>query len=82
MTKMIQIRNVPDHIHRGLKVRAAKEGLSLSDLLLREATRLAETPTIDEFMERLRQQPPWPDTVTAETIVRIVREGRGPIGPE
>lgn len=82
MSKMIQIRNVPDDIHKKLKIRAAKEGLSLSDLLLREATRLTETPAIDEFTERLRQQPPWPDAITAETVVEIIREARGPVGPE
>ena len=48
MTKMIQIRNVPDDIHRTLKMKAAKEGLSLSQLLLREATRVATTPTLAE----------------------------------
>lgn len=82
MPKMIQIRNVPDDVHRKLKIRAAKEGRSLSDLLLREATRVANTPTIDEFTERLRQRPPYPDSLTAERIVQIIREARGPLPPE
>lgn len=82
MTKMIQIRNVPDDVHKKLKIRAAKEGLSLSALLLREATRLAKTPTMDEFFERLQRQPAWPESITAEKIVQIIREARGPIGPE
>jgi len=48
----IQIRNVPEDIHRTLKARAAKEGLSLSEYLLREAVDLAERPTMAEMIER------------------------------
>ena len=48
---MIQIRNVPDRIHRTLKSRAALAGLSLSDYLLREITRVAQRPTFDEILE-------------------------------
>jgi plasmid stability protein len=47
---MIQIRNVPDWIHRTLKSRAALAGLSLSDYLLREVTRVAQRPTFDEIL--------------------------------
>jgi len=46
MAKMIQIRNVPDDLHRKLKARAAEQGLSLSDYLLRLAEREAGRPTI------------------------------------
>ena len=56
MPKMIQIRNVPDDIHRALKVRAAKEGMTLSAYLLREITQLAERPTLEELMERARRR--------------------------
>ena len=41
MSKMIQIRNVPDDLHRALKVRAAREGMTLSAYLLREIAQLA-----------------------------------------
>jgi plasmid stability protein len=58
MSKMIQIRNVPDELHRKLKVRAAEAGLTLSDYLLREARRTAERPSRQELLERLAQQPP------------------------
>lgn len=78
MSKMIQIRNVPDEVHRKLKVKAAKEGLSLSDLLLREATRVADTPTIQEWIEMVRADPPVAG-LTAQQIVddiRAEREGR------
>ena len=53
MSRMIQIRNVPDALHRRLKARAALEGLSLSDFLLREARRTAERPDLDKLRRRL-----------------------------
>jgi plasmid stability protein len=56
MSTMIQIRNVPDDVHRRLKVRAAIEGLSLSEYLVREMTRVAERPTIAEMRQRLEQR--------------------------
>jgi plasmid stability protein len=52
MSKMIQIRNVPDALHRKLKSRAALEGVSLSDLLLKEIEHVAERPTMKELAER------------------------------
>lgn len=51
---LIQIRNVPDDVHRTLKVRAAAEGTSLSDYVLREVTRAARSPTPAELDERIR----------------------------
>ena len=51
---LIQIRNVPDDVHRTLKARAAAQGASLSDFVLREVTRVARTPTPDELDERIR----------------------------
>lgn len=56
MPKLIQIRNVPEAVHRRLKVRAAQAGTSLSEMLLREAVRLAETPTRTELFERIRKR--------------------------
>ena len=50
---MIQIRNVPDALHRTLKARAAMSGMSLSDYLLDEVERLSERPTLDEMRARL-----------------------------
>ena len=78
MVKMIQVRNVPDDIHRKLKVKAAQEGVSLSDLLLREAVRLAERPTIAELTERIRRRRP-PAKPLLDEITRIIREDRGPL---
>ena len=50
---MIQVRNVPDALHRSLKARAAMAGMSLSDYLLAEFREIAERPTLAEFRERL-----------------------------
>ena len=73
MTKMIQIRNVPDAIHRKLKVRAASQGRSLSDYLLEELARIASLPTREEFLARLHSRAP----VTLRTpAAEIIREGR------
>jgi plasmid stability protein len=54
MSKMIQVRNVPDQLHRRLKARAAERGLSLSDLILAELRVLADRITVDELAERSR----------------------------
>ncbi len=53
---MIQIRNVPEDLHRSLKVRAAREGLSLSDYLLREIEVVAARPTLEEILAAIRAQ--------------------------
>jgi len=57
---MIQLRHVPDSLHRQLKARAAIEGMSLSDFLIREARKIAERPTMDEIRTRLAAQAPTP----------------------
>ena len=56
MRKMIQLRNVPEELHRKLKARAAMAGMSLSDYLLHEIRKSAERPTIEELMERVRRR--------------------------
>lgn len=52
MIKMIQIRNVPDELHREAKARAARAGMSLSDLLLREVRRALAVPPMEELLAR------------------------------
>jgi len=52
MSSMIQIRNVPDDLHRELKVRAARTGMTLSDYLLAELRALAVRPTMQEWLAR------------------------------
>lgn len=76
MPTMIQLRHVPDDLHRKLKARAAMEGMSLSDYLIREVRQLAEKPTMSEMMERLaRRKPVHLKTPPAE-IIRALRDGR------
>lgn len=76
MPKMIQLRHVPDDLHRKLKARAALEGLSLSDYLLREVRRAAERPTAAELRERLAQLPPVNPKVPPARAVREERDQR------
>ena len=54
---MIQIRNVPDDIHRELKVRAARAGMSLSDFLNAELERVVAHRPLSELLEELGQEP-------------------------
>ena len=58
MSVMVQIRNVPDEIHRKLKARAALAGMSISEFLLREIERSLERPTREELLRRLRSREP------------------------
>ena len=74
MSKMIQIRNVPDDLHRTLKVRAAKAGMTLSAYLLSEIEQVAERPTLAEMMERLRHDPPVESDEPPEVIIRRMRD--------
>jgi plasmid stability protein len=76
MSTMIQIRDVPERIHITLKVRAAREGMSLSDYLKRELERVAERPTMREWLELTRQAEPIPAKRRAAQIVRELRDSR------
>lgn len=76
MSKMIQLRNVPDTLHRSLKARAALEGLSLSDYLLGEVRRAAERPPLSELVERLKRRAPVRVRPGPAEAVRREREGR------
>ena len=75
MPIMLQVRNVPDALHRKLKARAAMEGLSLSDYVLRELERVASYPTREEVMARLAALPPV--KATRGEIMDAIREARG-----
>jgi antitoxin FitA len=55
---LIQIRDVPDDVHRTLKARAAARGITLSDYLRLEIERVAHTPTAEELDERIRRRGP------------------------
>jgi antitoxin FitA len=73
MSNMIQLRNVPDGLHRTLKARAAMAGLSLSDYLLTEIRQIAERPTLAELRDRLHKR----KSVPAELdVARLLNEER------
>jgi plasmid stability protein len=74
MSKMVQIRNVPDALHRKLKVRAAGSGQTLSDYLLAELQRLAARPTRDEMLTRLHSRKRVTLKTPAATVIREERE--------
>jgi antitoxin FitA len=76
MSKMIQLRNVPDSLHRKLKSRAALAGMSLSDYLLSEIKEIADRPTLAEMQERLRRREPVSLPIEVAKLVREEREAR------
>ncbi len=76
MSKMIQLRNVPDALHRALKARAAIAGMSLSDYLLAEIKHIEETPTLPELRDRLHGRKPVSAQIDTARLVREEREGR------
>jgi plasmid stability protein len=73
---MIQIRNVPEALHRRLKSRAALEGMSLSDYLLAELRRVAERPTLAEMRERLATRSATNPVPSPEEAIRAERNSR------
>lgn len=74
MSKMIQIRNVPDALHRKIKARAAQAGMTLSDYLLAEIERTARLPTRDEMLARLHGRSRVKLRTPAAEIIRRERE--------
>ena len=76
MSKMIQLRHVPDGVHRQLKARAALEGLSLSEFLIREAKKIAERPSPDELRVRLEVRPPLRLKLSPTKALREERDAR------
>jgi plasmid stability protein len=70
---MIQIRNVPNELHRQLKARAAQAGMSLSDYMLSGARKMVERPTMEEWLAHLKTRSP---VVTSESPVDILRAER------
>ena len=74
MSKMIQLRNVPDGLHRKLKARAAMAGMSLSDYLLREVRQIAELPTLQELEQRMKSRTPVHLPRSAADYVREERD--------
>jgi antitoxin FitA len=76
MSKMIQLRNVPEALHRTLKARAATAGMSLSDYLLAEIREIAERPTLTELRARLHKRKPVAAQFDTARLVQEERAGR------
>jgi len=76
MAVMIQVRNVPDALHRTLKARAATAGMSLSDYLLVELREIVERPTLAEFRERLHTRRPVQAAFDSAALLREERASR------
>ncbi len=76
MAKMIQIRNVPEPVHRSLKARAAQAGMTLSDYLLAEVQQFADLPTLDELTERIRRRTPPRTRGSSAALMRRHRDAR------
>jgi antitoxin FitA len=75
MSKMIQVRNVPDELHLVLKARALTEGMSLSDYIKRELATIAGQASLEEIDARIRAR--GPSGLRRETILSALREARG-----
>lgn len=73
---MIQIRNVPDMLHRRLKSRAALAGMSLSDYLLQQIREVAERPTLEEMRARLERRAPVSVSIDPVRAIRAERDSR------
>ncbi len=71
---MVQIRNVPEGLHRELKSRAALAGMSLSDYLLHEIQQLATRPTIDQLRARLDRRAGVTPVLAPAEAVRAERD--------
>ncbi len=76
MSKMIQVRDVPDTIHSTLKARAAREGISLSDFIKKELERVAERPSMREWLQSTQEAKTIPTKRTPAQVIREMREER------
>ena len=73
---MVQIRNVSSDFRSRLKARAAIEGMSMSDYILREVGKALDRPTRQEVLERLRARPVWHIRRSAADVIRAERDAR------
>jgi antitoxin FitA len=74
MGVLVQIRDVPEDVHRVLKARAAEAGQSLSEFLRMELAKIATRPTQDEILRRVRSRTPVRLSKTPAEIIREIRE--------
>ncbi len=76
MSKMLQVRNLPDSVHRVLKARAALAGMSLSDYVARELREVTERPTLQELQQRIKRRRHGALPVPAAQLIRAERDSR------
>ncbi len=76
MATMIQIRNVPQKIHRQLKSRAALKGMSMSEYILQELAKSLERPTREELLDRIAKLPEAEYHPSPAEIIRAERDRR------
>ncbi len=74
MSKLIQVRRVPDEVHRTLKARASQAGLTLSDYVLQELVAVTQRPTLEEMLDRLERRGATRLTRGSAAAVRAERE--------
>ena len=75
MPRTVQIRDIDDDVYAAVARRAAESGITVPELLRREAARLASRPTIEEWLTRTRRRP---SRITSAEIVEALDEVRGP----
>ncbi len=76
MSVMIQIRNVPEDLHRRAKAKAAMEGVTLSDLALRALRKELRLLSVDEVVARISELGPVYGAPRAADIIREDRDTR------
>ncbi len=77
MSKMIQVRNVPDEVHSELKGRALAEGMSLSDFCKRELEMVTTKMSKAQMAERFAQRRGRSSGIRTADTVALIREMRG-----
>jgi plasmid stability protein len=76
MTKMLQVRNVPDEVHARLKERAKAAGMTMSEYVLRELKELADKPSLDEIWRRAEARDSSVSLADAARLIRDERDAR------
>lgn len=74
----IQVKNVPEELHRALRERAAREGIDLQEYVLQVLRRDLAVPSQREWLDELRRQPVTPDLPAASDLIRDARDDRNP----
>ena len=77
MPKTVQIRDIDDNVYLALQRQAGAAGISVPELLRREATRLAARPSMEEWLQRVGRGP-TNDQITREHVIQLFDELRGP----